>query len=91
MKQLVGMVVIFLFALQLSCSAVTDPAVRLADCLEMTLDAHKDEGGPIQASCGLGVPEGCVVVLHPDGDLTTEELSAAGLSQNRIEAVRGLR
>jgi len=82
---------VFLVALQLSCSAVTDPAVHLAYCLEKTLKEHRGESGPIQATYELGVPGGCVVVLHPDGDLTNEQLIAAGLSQNQVEAVRGLR
>lgn len=91
MKQLVGMILVLLFALQLGCSSVSDPAVRLAHCLEKTLKEHEGEVGPIQVACELDVPRGCVVVFHPDGDLTTEQLIAAGLSQSQVEAIRGLR
>jgi hypothetical protein len=65
--QFTKIILIGFVALQLSCSAFTDPAVWLAYCLEKTAKEHKDEAKPFQATCKIGVPSGCVAVLHPEG------------------------
>jgi len=82
---------VLLGALLPGCSIPPDPAVRLARSLEQTLAEHKGERGPIEATCAFGLVGGCVVVLHPEGDLATGELVAAGLSQGELAAVRNLR
>jgi hypothetical protein len=89
MRQLVGTVLVL--AMQLGCSAVTDPAVRLAYCLESAVNEHQRESGPVQVTCELGIPCGYVVFLHPGGDLTDEQLIAAGLPQSLVDDVRRLR
>jgi hypothetical protein len=85
------MVLVLSFVLQWSCSAAIDPAVRLAYSLEKRVQEHRSEGGPFQATCELDMPCGYVVVLHPDGELTTEQLITAGLSRSQVEAIRSLR
>ena len=91
MKQPVGLLLIALFSLQLGCASAPDPAVRLAFFMEDTMKEHRGDEGLVQGICQLSVPRGCVVVLHPDGDLTTAQLLAAGLSPSQVETVQGLR
>ena len=75
-----------LAALLASCSAINDPAVQLAYCLEHAVKANQEE-----VDCKLGLPRGGVGVLHPDGDLTSEQLVAAGLTASQAEEIRQLR
>src|SRR5688572_27516261 len=87
MRLLVGIIL----AVPLGCGAVTDPAVRLAYCLESAVKENPQEGGRVQATCDLRLPCGYVVLLHPEGDLKDEQLIAAGLPQSLVDVVRSLR
>ncbi len=91
MKLLVLIALSFVLALQLGCASALDPAVRVAYCIEDTVKKHKGEFGLVQTSCALEIPGGYVAVCHPEGDLTSEQLLAAGLTQSQVKVVRDLR
>lgn len=88
---LLFVLLVLMGALLPGCSIPPDPAVRLARSIERALEFHKGERGPIQATCAFGLVGGCVVVLHPEGDLATGELVAAGLSPGELAAIQNLR
>lgn len=69
-----------------SCGFTSDPAVRLAECMERATKA-----GELSSSCDLEVSGGYVVVLHPAGELTDEELTAAGVPPDLVPSVRSMR
>ena len=71
-------------------SFMTDPAVRLAYCLE---GAVKDAGASAtaQANCDLKISGSYLVVLHPAGEVSDAQLTAAGVSPDVVQEVRALR
>ena len=69
---------------QLGCAS--DPAVRLARCLERSTDR-----GRLADSCEVGSAEGFAVVAHPAGSLSDGQLAAAGLTAREIGVLRELR
>lgn len=86
MKHFTQLILIGLAALLGACNSISDPAVRLADCLEEAVKEQQAE-----AVCDLGVAGGCVVILHPDGTLSDAQLLDAGLTPERAARLRELR
>ena len=79
-------------ALCLGCSLLTDPAVRLARCVERgseSLDRSSQESS--SRPCRLGTEGGYVVVLHPQGQLSDEELIRGGVPERLLPLLRQLR
>ena len=77
--------------LQLGCSWQSDPATRLAYCVEEAVKELPRDGVPTQANCDLKMPGSYLVVLHPKGALRDEELRLTGLSPDLLAEVRLLR
>lgn len=77
--------------LQLGCSWLSDPAVRLAYCVEEAVKEQPREGAATQASCDLKMRGSYLVVLHPEGALRDEQVVSAGLPQALLPELRVLR
>lgn len=74
------------------CSSFTDPAVRLAKCVERhsrSLDRSSQDR--FSAPCRLGTENGYVVVLHPQGQLSDEELIQGGVPKGLLPFFREFR
>jgi hypothetical protein len=69
----------------------SDPAVRLANCVEEGVKKSKAAATSIEVNCDLKLSGNYVVVLHPAGEKTDEELAAGGVPAAVIPAVRMLR
>ncbi|HKV06673.1 MAG TPA: hypothetical protein VJ725_00960 [Thermoanaerobaculia bacterium] len=79
-------------ALGLGCSQLKDPAVRLAQCVERGSEAF--EGSSQEHSsqpCRLGTDGGYLVVLHPQGQLSDEELIQGGVPERLVPLLRQIR
>jgi len=74
-----------------SCSMFSDPAVRLAYCVEEGVKKSKSAATSIEVNCDLKVSGNYVVVLHPSGEKTDAELTTNGVPASVIPAVRALR
>jgi hypothetical protein len=77
--------------LQLGCSWLSDPAVRLAYCVEGAVKEQPRDGAATQASCDLEMPGSYLVVLHPEGALREEQVVSAGLPMALLPELRVLR
>jgi hypothetical protein len=76
----------------LGCAHFTDPAVRLARCMERearALDGSSHER--MERACRLGTPGGYLVILHPEGTLSDEELLRGGVPQSMVTFLRRFR
>ena len=69
----------------------TDPAVRLANCIEEGVKKSSDGATSIEVNCDLKLSGNYVVVLHPAGEKSDVELAAGGVPSASIAAVRALR
>jgi hypothetical protein len=79
-------------ALGFGCSLFTDPAVRLARCVERgseSLDRSSQERS--SQPCRLGTRGGYLVVLHPQGQLSDEELLRGGVPEGLLPFLRQFR
>jgi hypothetical protein len=70
---------------------LTDPAVRLANCIEEGVKKSLDGATSIDVNCDLQLAGNYVVVLHPAGEKTDDELVTGGVPAETIPAVRALR
>lgn len=77
--------------LQLGCSWLSDPAVRLAYCVEAAAREQPRDGAATQVSCDLRMPGSYLVVLHPDGALREEQVVSEGFPQALLPELRVLR
>jgi hypothetical protein len=77
--------------LQLGCSAMSDPAVRFAYCLEEAVKEPMRDGAATQASCDLKKSGSYLVVLQPEGALRDEQLVSAGVPQSLLPELREMR
>ena len=77
--------------LPLGCDTLTDPAVRLAYCMEEGVKKSDAAAASIQVTCDLKLPGNYLVVLHPAGQLTNEALLAGGVPAVTIPELRSLR
>lgn len=76
----------------LGCSLLTDPAVRLAQCVERGSEAFEGSSQEHAAQpCRLGTDGGYLVVLHPQGQLSDEELIRGGVPERLVPLLRQLR
>ena len=83
--------VAIVLAAQLGCNSLSDPAVRLAYCLEGAIKAHARDGATFNASCDLKMSGSYLVVLHPEGELSDEQLVSAGMPRPLLAELRALR
>ena len=79
--------VAFLFA----CNSFSDPAVRLASCLDDAISGAVPSTAVIEAACDLKLPGNYLVVLHPSGELSDEQLLAGGVPEPVMPELRALR
>jgi hypothetical protein len=70
------------------CNALTDPAVRLAYCMEEGVKKSGAAATSIQMNCDLALAGNYVVVLHPDGQRNDDELTAGGVPRDVIPELR---
>ena len=74
------------------CDAFTDPAVRVATCLEKAAASLKRSSGATSTSpCDVALEGSYVLVLHPDGELPDTTLLEAGLPKTALSELRALR
>ena len=77
-----------------SCSAFSDPAVRLRTCIERAgrrIVETSAGTGSATVTCDLRSREAYTLVLHPARELAVVEMEAAGLSRARIGELLRLR
>jgi hypothetical protein len=84
-------VVAICLMLQPGCDWLSDPAVRLAYCVERAAREHPRDGTATHVSCDLKMPGSYVVVLHPEGALRDQRLVSAGLPQALLPELGVLR
>ena len=77
--------------LQAGCENMSAPALLLADCMEEAVNEQRPDGAVTHARCDLGMPGSYLVVLHPKGTLSDEELVSGGLPQALLPELRTLR
>lgn len=80
-----------IIGLPLACSFASDPAVRLAQCLESAINDAVPSTPSIEATCDVEQPGSYVVVLHPSGEVTDAQLVEAGIPEASIPELRALR
>ena len=78
-------------ALQLGCGSSSAPALRLAHCVEDSIEEHPGGDAAIHARCDLIMTGSYLVVLHPKGALPDDQLVSAGLPQALLPEFRELR
>jgi len=76
---------------QYNCDPFSDPATRLATCLERAIKQETTHRVVVHASCDLKITGRYVVVLHPAGEVTTEDLVYAGLPESLVPELRAMR
>ena len=86
-----AVVVLLALALLSGCNSFSDPAVRLASCIEGAINGAVPSTPLIEATCDLKQPGRYVVVLHPSGEMTDTQLIEAGMPAQRISELRALR
>lgn len=69
----------------------TDPAVRLASCIERNLTNTSAGASPTRLSCDTRLKGTYLLVLHPQKELSDMELTTAGVPPDQIDNVRQLR
>ena len=76
-------------ALMIGCS--TDPAVRLANCVERDVAALKRSGNPdMECECDIGLTGLYAAVIYPAHLLTNSDLKSQGMSEALVKEVREL-
>ncbi len=78
-------------ALLSACNSFSDPAVRLADCMGEAISAAVPTTAVIEASCDLKLAGNYLVVLHPNGELSDEQLLAGGVPEPVVPELRAMR
>lgn len=76
---------------QMDCDPLSEPATRLQNCLERAIKQMKRQGEVAQVPCDLKMTGRYVVILHPPGEFTQDQLTAAGLPESLIPELRALR
>ena len=77
--------------LAVGCDAMSDPAVRLATCVESAINDAVPSTPDIEATCDLKLAGNYLVVLHPSGELTDEQLLAGGVPEPVLPELRKMR
>ena len=78
-------------ALVSACNSFSDLAVRLADCVGEAISAAVPSTAVIEASCDLKLPGNYLIVLHPSGELSDEQLLAGGVPEPVMPELRAMR
>jgi len=76
---------------QYDCDPFSDPATRLATCLERSIKAAAGTRSMVHASCDIKIAGRYIVVLHPAGEFGHDELVSAGIPEALIPELRALR
>jgi len=76
---------------QYDCDPFSDPAARLATCLERAIKAQAGTRSMVHASCDIKITGRYVIVLHPAGELGRDELVSAGLPDALVQELRSMR
>ena len=76
---------------QYDCDPLAEPATRLEKCIHRAVNQLKRPGEIVNATCDLKLPGRFVIVLHPPGTLSHEELTAGGVPESLVPELRALR
>lgn len=76
---------------QYDCDPLAEPATRLENCIHRAVNQLKRPGEVINMTCDLKLPGRFVIVLHPPGTLSQEELTNAGVPESLIPELRAMR
>jgi hypothetical protein len=71
---------------QIACALLTDPAVRLARCTE-----RASQRGTLSMSCDPKVPGGYLAILYPQGEVSDQDLTSAGVPPRLLGTLRRFR
>lgn len=74
-----------------ACDSFSDPAVRLSTCLESAISSAVPSTAVIEATCDLELAGNYLVVLHPSGELSDEQLLAGGVPEPVVPELRKMR
>jgi hypothetical protein len=78
-------------ALQLACETFSDPAVRLAYCIERATGQGSRENAPVHANCDIGISGRYAVVLYPQDEVGDDQLVSAGFPPALLVEMQELR
>ena len=76
---------------QYDCDPMAEPATRLEKCIQRAVKQLKRPGEIVNTTCDLKLPGRFVVVLHPPGTLTQEELTNGGVPDSLVPELRAMR
>ena len=76
---------------QYDCDPMAEPATRLERCIERAVKALKRPGEVGYTECDLKLQGRFVIVLHPPGTLSSEELQSGGLPESLLPELRAMR
>jgi len=76
---------------QYDCDPMAEPATRLERCIERAVKQLKRAGQVGSTTCDLKLPGRFVIVLHPPGTLSGEELTSSGLPESLLPELRAMR
>lgn len=76
---------------QYDCDPMAEPATRLEKCIYRAVKQLKRPGEIVNTTCDLKLPGRFVIVLHPPGTLSHEELLAGGVPDSLVPELRAMR
>ena len=76
---------------QYDCDPMAEPATRLEHCIERAVNSLKRQGELAHVECDLKIPGRFIVVLHPPGELSNEDLTSAGVPEWLVPELRAMR
>ena len=76
---------------QYDCDPMAEPAQRLEHCIERAVKLLKRRGEIRNTTCDLKLPGRFVIVLHPPGTLSGEELMTGGVPESLLPELRAMR
>jgi hypothetical protein len=76
---------------QYDCDPTAEPATRLEKCIHRAVLELKRPGQIVNTTCDLKLPGRFVIVLHPPGTLSQEDLTNAGVPESLVPELRAMR
>ena len=76
---------------QYDCDPMAEPATRLERCIERAVKALKRPGQVGSTECDLKLQGRFVIVLHPPGTLSAEDLTSGGVPESLLPELRAMR
>lgn len=76
---------------QYDCDPMAEPATRLERCIERAVKQLQRPGEIANVTCDLKLQGRFVIVLHPPGTLSQDELTSGGVPEALVPELRAMR